>query len=447
MIAFYILIALFIAWIWVDYYRLIDIFDKNHLGYVVAVFIMGALSTLLVGPANEIFIEPFGWGMKQEFWNDLLFCTFGIGMIEEVAKIVPFLIVHRFLRSHLREPIDYMVFIAISALGFSAMENVMYFTSYGSHLIDTRSILCSVGHMFFTSIFAYGFILLTFNERYKNPFFLLLTLLLASLAHGLYDFFLMEESIPFGYLITIVYFFFCIQIFATILNNALNNSSYFTYKKAIDIDRIAKRILMYYGIVFLAQFVLITADYGLGQGLVSLLKTIFMPGIIVAVCAARLSRFRLIAGRWNPIKIELPFYLFGKSDRLQEGITPFNLRIKGASFNEIYLAKHFQENVLIVPVSTRNTTIGGARWAYLEKKIHLKNDEAYYITRLYHSEQGGTFDTVLLKPKVSGITRTKKNNPLVGLMDVIQVRDAKTGNLKKKYRFQEWVYLRADVKN
>jgi hypothetical protein len=111
------------------------------------------------------------------------------------------------------------------------------------------------------------------------------------------------------------------------------------------------------------------------------------------------------------------------------------------------LAKHFQENVLIVPDSTRNTTIGGARWAYLEKKIHLKNDEAYYITRLYHSEQGGTFDTVLLKPKVSGITRTKKNNPLVGLMDVIQVRDAKTGNLKKKYRFQEWVYLRADVKN
>lgn len=447
MIAFYILIALFIAWIWVDYYRLIDIFDKNHLGYVVAVFVMGAMSTLIVGPANEIFIDPLNWEMKQEFWNDLLYCIFGIGMIEEVAKIIPFLIVHRFLRSHLREPIDYMVFIAISALGFSAMENVMYFSSWGSHLIDTRSILCSVGHMFFTSIFAYGFILLNFNARYRNPFLLLLTLLLASIAHGLYDFFLMEESIPFGYLITIVYFFFCIQIFATILNNALNNSSYFTYKKAIDIDRVAKRILMYYGIVFLAQFVLISLEEGVGIGMVNLLKTVFMPGVIVAVCAIRLSRFRLIAGRWNPIKFELPFYLFGKSDTLNEGFTPFNIRIKGASYNEVYMAQHFQENVLLVPVSSSRSYIGGARWAYLEKKIHLKNDEAYYITRLYHAEVAGTFDTVLLKPKTAGITRTKKNNPLVGLMEVTQVRDPKSGNLKKKYRFREWVYLRADVKN
>ncbi|MBU2018789.1 MAG: PrsW family intramembrane metalloprotease, partial [Bacteroidetes bacterium] len=203
MTVFYILIALFIAWIWVDYYRLIDIFDRNHLGYVIAVFFMGAASTLLVGPANELFVTPFGFDLNGHFVNDFLYCTFGIGMIEEVSKIVPFLIVHKFLRSHLREPIDYITFVAISALGFSAAENVQYFTSYGSYLIDTRSILCSVGHMFFTSIFAYGFILLTFHPKYKNPLLLLFTLLLASLAHGLYDFFLMYDGIPFGYLITI----------------------------------------------------------------------------------------------------------------------------------------------------------------------------------------------------------------------------------------------------
>jgi RsiW-degrading membrane proteinase PrsW (M82 family) len=441
MTIFYILIALFIAWIWVDYYRLIDIFDRNHWGYVIAVFFMGAASTLLVGPANELFITPFGFELNGHFINDFLYCTFGIGMVEEVSKIVPFLIVHKFLRSHLREPIDYITFVAISALGFSAAENVQYFTSYGSHLIDSRSILCSVGHMFFTSIFAYGFILLTFHPKYKNPFLLVLTLLLASLSHGLYDFFLMYEGIPFGYLITIVYFFFCISIFATILNNALNNSSFFTYKKAIDIDRITKRILMYYGIVFLIQFILISYEYSFGKALFGLVKSLIMPGLIVAVCAARLSRFRLIEGRWNPVKLELPFVIFGKSDITYNGFTPFNLRIKGASFNEIYLSKHYQEYVQLIPVSSRNSFVQVPRWAYLEKKIHLKNDDSYYITRLYHDGKEGDYDTVLLKPKASGITRTKNNNPLVGLMDMTYAID-RNGKQKKKYRFREWVYLK-----
>lgn len=439
----FVLIALFIAWIWVDYFRLIDIFDRNHLGYVIAVFFMGALSTQLVGPLNAIFIEPFQWDMNGNVFNDFFYCTFGIGMVEEVSKIVPFLVLHSFLRSHLREPIDYIAFVAISALGFSAAENVMYFMRYGSYLIDTRAILCSVGHMFFTCIFAYGFILLRFNPRYRNPMLLFGTLLLASVGHGIYDFLLMFEGISYGYIWTILYFFFAISIFATILNNALNNSSYFTYKKAIDIDHIAKRLLVYYLVVFLLQFILISFEDTVGRALTNLLKTLFMPGLIVAVCAGRLSRFRLIEGRWNPIRIELPFHLFSRGDALFEGFRPFSFRIKGTSFNEIYLSKFYQEYVSIIPISSRNSMLTGPRWAYLEKKVFLKNDEAYFITRIYHSDKEGTFDTVLLKPKVSGITRTKRNNPLVGLMEVIEVpSNDLTKSWKKKYRFREWVYLK-----
>lgn len=438
MILFFVLIALFIAWIWVDYFRLIDIFDRNHLGYVIAVFFMGSATTLLVSPLHEIFISPFGWDLNGTFLNDLLYCTFGIGMIEEVVKIVPFFIVHRFLRSHLREPIDYVAFVAISALGFSAAENVLYFTNYGAQIIDSRSILCSVGHMFFTSIFAYGFILLRFHPSYKNPWILIVTLFFASMAHGLYDFFLMYKGIPFGYLITIIYFFFCISIFATILNNALNNSSYFTYKKAIDIDRITVRILQYYLIVFIVQFVLMIQTQNIGSSFLSFLYTLFFPGIIVAVCAARLSRLRLIEGRWERIKMELPLHLWGGGDR--EGVTPFNLRIKGANFNEVYLAKHYQENVKLVPVSARNSFLQHARFAFLEKKVYLQNDLSYYLTRLYDQELGGEFQTILLKPKLNGLTRTKRNEPLVGVMEV-RLEHQRDGSVKKKYKFREWAIV------
>ena len=442
MALFYILISLFIAWIWVDYYRLIDIFEKNKIWYVLVVFSLGAASTFLVLPANELFVFPFDWQLKGTFWNDLLFCTFAIGMIEEVSKIIPFLIALFFFKSQLKEPIDYISFVAISALGFSAAENVQYFMNFGSTIINTRSILCSVGHMFFTSIFAYGFVLLTFNPNFRSPFLLLLTLLLASLAHGLFDFFLMYEGIPFGNVFNIIYFFFCISIFATILNNALNNSSFFTYKKSIDIDRITKRILIYYGIVFIIQFVLVSQEVTVGTALFGLAKSLIMPGMIVAVCAARLSRLRLIQGRWNPVKLELPFVIFGRSETLYDGFTPFNLRIKGASYNEIYLSQHYQEYVQVIPYSMKNSTISSPRWAFLEKKIHLKNDDAYYISRIYHDSKEGSFDTVLLKPKANGVTRTKRNQPLVGILDVVQVQD-KTGQIKKKYRFREWVYLKA----
>jgi RsiW-degrading membrane proteinase PrsW (M82 family) len=444
MLIFFIIVALFVAWIWVDYFRLIDIFDKNGLGYVALVFFLGCASTLLVFPANDLFVTPFDWGLNGEFFNDLLYTTFGIGMIEEVAKIIPFLLFHRFFKSHLREPIDYIAFVAISALGFSAAENVLYFYRYGSGLIDTRSILCSVGHMFFTCIFAYGFVLLRFNPKYKNPFLLLGTLLLASFAHGLYDFFLMFKGMKFGYLVTILYFFFTISIFATILNNALNNSSYFTYKKSIDIDLITKRMLMYYGVVFAAQFALVTYEFSFGQAMMNLLRSLFMPGIIITVCVARLSRFRLIEGRWNPIKVELPFHIFGRSESLYEGFRPFSLRVRGTSFNEVYLSKFYQEYVNLIPISMRNTMLQAPKLAYLEKKVFLKNDEPYYITRLYHTTKEGSYDVVLLKPKTNGITRTKKDQPLVGLMEVREVPANKAGTeFKKKYKFREWVYLRA----
>ena len=47
MIILYSIIAIYIAWIWVDYFRLIDIFEKEDLKYLVVghgrnIFIKGA---------------------------------------------------------------------------------------------------------------------------------------------------------------------------------------------------------------------------------------------------------------------------------------------------------------------------------------------------------------------------------------------------------------------
>jgi RsiW-degrading membrane proteinase PrsW (M82 family) len=444
MIAFYIAIALFIAWIWVDYFRLIDIFQKNNLGYVLLVFILGGASVLIVTQVQHFILNPSGWQMDGGFLNQFAYAVFGIGLVEEVAKLTPFLLFHGLFRKHLVEPIDYIAFICVSALGFSAVENVLYFHGYGADIISSRAILCSISHMFYSAIVAYGFVLVRFHPKYKNnPAIIFICLLLAALGHGIYDFWLIYEGINFGYFVTLIFFFGTISIFAAILTNAINNSTHFTYKKVIDIDFLSKRMMTYYGIVFLAQFVLVAIESGIPTSLISILYSLFTIGLIVFVSVLRMSRFQLIEGRWNPIKFQMPFEFNSKQDAIYEGFQPFGIRVRGASFNEIYLSQYYEEYVEMHPVSPNRSKMRSAVLAYVEKKIFLKNDQAYFLLRVYENGLDGPSEECLVKPKSTGITKTKKNYPIVAKMEIIEVPDPKNfDKMKMKYRFVEWVFLK-----
>jgi RsiW-degrading membrane proteinase PrsW (M82 family) len=440
MIVAYILIALFVAWIWVDYFRLIDIFEKNNLLYVTLVFVLGACSVGLVLLIQYYFLYPSGWDLNGEMFNDFMFSVFGIGLVEEIAKITPFLLFHGIFRKKLNEPIDYLTFICVSALGFSAAENVMYYQMHGSHIIISRSILCSISHMFDTAILAYGFILLRFHPKFKNPLYIFGFLLMAALAHGIYDFWLLNQKMPFGYLITLVFYFYTISIFATILNNALNNSPHFSYKKAINTDLLAKRMFLYYGVVFFLQFVIVTFETDLRAGLYNLLYSFLFSGTIVAISVLRLSRFTLIEGRWNKIKFELPFHLFAGSSVKKDEFRPFGLQIKGSSHNEAYLAEWLEEYVYLISMDKANSQ---AQLAYIEKKIHLKDDQVHYIVKAFQHDQYGPFQSILIKPKEGRGSHTRGKIPIVAKMSVIETPHPYQPNeTRKKYRFEEWVYVK-----
>ena len=226
MIILYSIIAIYIAWIWVDYYRLIDIYEMESLKYFILTFLLGCSSVLLVIGLNR-YLNDSSFQLNGDFINDFVYCVFKIGVIEEFAKTVPFIIIYFLFKNQFNEPIDYLVFICISALGFSAAENIKYFYNHGPYIINSRAILSTVGHMFDTSLVAYGII----RYRYRNTPIteILLYFFLAALSHGFYDFWLIYDGVSsFGWLITILYFLITISVFAVILNNALNNSTFFT---------------------------------------------------------------------------------------------------------------------------------------------------------------------------------------------------------------------------
>jgi RsiW-degrading membrane proteinase PrsW (M82 family) len=437
MIFIYIIIAIFISWIWIDYFRLIDIYNPEKIKYILLVFFLGCTSVLLVLGAQIYILDFVPFELNGSYINDFVYCVFRIGLLEELAKSAPLLIIFYFYKHEIDEPIDFLAFFSFSALGFAASENVLYFLDNGGALITPRAILSTVGHMFDTSLIAYGFILNRYKYKQRNIFVILQFILLAALSHGFYDFWLINEEVSkWGWFVTVLYFMFTISIFATILNNSLNNSSHFTYKKAIDADAVLYKILKYYGVLFLVQIIVLTFQDNFIYALSVFKFSLFTVGFIIAITVERLSKFKLIEGKWNELKFEIPFLL-------ENG----KLRIKGDTRNEVLINMHYEDYFLLHPVSQNNTYIGTPRLAYLEKKVFLKNDDAFYLIKCFTTNENGAYEYLLLYPKTTQATLINDKYPIVSILELQQMEDLNNVELTKNhFPFIEFAFLKPQTK-
>ncbi len=377
--------------------------------------------------------------MSGEFFNDFLYCTFKIGLPEESAKIFAFLIFTKVVKKQINEPIDYLAYICTTALGFSAIENVMYFYKHGPGIITGRAILSTVGHMFDTSLIAYGIIRHKYYYKGKGTPIIILFFFLAALSHGFYDFWILYEGTKaWGGLITILYFLVTISIFAVILNNALNHSSFFSYKRVIDSYKVANRLLTYYGVVFFIQFIFLAYSISIPHAIGHFISSLYVTGFIVLVSCIRLSRFKLIKDRWHKIKIELPFgYTVGDPYGMNKSQRSF--RIKGDSYNESFINTYYEEYFALHPLTNKTTYLQKMRLGFIEKKVFLKNDDTYYVTKIFITDENGTHKKILLKPKTSDVTMVNQKHPIVAVLEVNAEVDIENINADTaKFRFREW---------
>jgi RsiW-degrading membrane proteinase PrsW (M82 family) len=430
------LIALYIAWIWVDYFRLIDVFEKDKLWMYILTFIMGGFTVILplaLAPYTDSIFQLSG-----DLIDDLLFAFLKVGFVEELAKIIPFLFLLLAFKKQLDEPMDYIIFISISALGFSAVENVFYFTRSGPTIIQYRSILTSVGHMFDTSLFAYGII--QYQFRGKPAYWILLGFLMAVFSHGFYDFWLFNEhSEPGSWLVSIFFFMLSISLYATILNNALNLSPYFTYAKTVDAYKVSFHLLKRFGILFIIVFVLngFTHDWGIAQ--IHLLSGIFSAGFLIAITAIRLSRFKLIKNHWQPLYLELPFY-FGTA-KFSDGSSRVRLFIRGESYNESAINTYFEKPFDLVSMSAKKWK--KIRPARIIKKFYLRNEELFYIVEVENDQNQK--ENYLMKPKIGGQEFAYDKYPIASLIRINPQSRVKK-HWSKRLIFIEWVYLKPRTK-
>ena len=186
------------ALFWAVYHYHKDRHLPEPIGNYILCFALGMLAAGL-SKAMYIGLEPIGLRFDALALADsnplglLAYALLAIGPIEELAKMVPFLLVVIRLRAF-DEPLDGIVYASFIALGYAAVENYHYLDFLTGFEVFARGFAGPVIHILFASIWAY-WITRAWLAKASTVSPALCGFLLAAGLHGLYDFMVLRYPV------------------------------------------------------------------------------------------------------------------------------------------------------------------------------------------------------------------------------------------------------------
>ncbi|HTF05040.1 MAG TPA: PrsW family glutamic-type intramembrane protease, partial [Bacteroidia bacterium] len=291
--------AILIAWLF--FLWRLTFLSKIKIRHLLVPVFIGALLAMSSWWLYAYYKHGLGFWMDGNILNDLLFCFAGIGFIEELVKLIPFLIILRFT-GIIKKPIDYLVVASACGLGFAFFENLMYIANYGLDVIHSRALTSSVSHMACSAMVAYGFVLYKF--RWPTRWWLIpLFFLFATAAHGFYDFWLLNEKVQSLGIITLFFYLSLILIYISFLNNALNQSAESEPQEAIAFNsqRLTSTLAGSLILLFAFEYLASCFVYGTAYGNASMTSAFLSGGYLVFFLSVRMSQIKVEPGVWNPI--------------------------------------------------------------------------------------------------------------------------------------------------
>ncbi len=139
--------AFLITLIWLFYLRQLDFYNREKVGFTLLAFLLGAFITFFTFPLSDFVTDTFSIEFSTStFYNLFVYSFLGIGVVEELIKLMPVLIILK-LTKEIDEPIDMIYYASISALGFAFIENLLYFRNISGSIVIGRALTSSVGHM------------------------------------------------------------------------------------------------------------------------------------------------------------------------------------------------------------------------------------------------------------------------------------------------------------
>jgi RsiW-degrading membrane proteinase PrsW (M82 family) len=289
--------AFLILLIWITYLLRVNIHRSRNITSVILIVLFSAIFVFPVWLLYDFLKYALHFELNGEIVNDALYCVFGIGVIEELVKIIPFLIVLRFTKV-IKEPIDYIMYASLAALGFSFVENFMYFQDGSLNIIHSRALTASISHMIDSSIIAYGLILAKFKYKKSPVLFFFLFFFIAAFAHGFYDFWLLNKIVSDYWIMTFLCLLIAVQVYASFINNALNNPSALNQNVKLNTSRLASDLAGALVFVFIFEYTCLSFIYGPTIGNRELISSVLTGGYMILFLSIRLSNIDVFPGDW-----------------------------------------------------------------------------------------------------------------------------------------------------
>jgi RsiW-degrading membrane proteinase PrsW (M82 family) len=300
------LAAMGVMLVWLVFLLKLDIFDPEKIQQVLLILGLGMVMSFGVFVMADIRQLLLNMG-DAAHGDNYFYWVLDVGAVEEFVKIVPLIGLMLFTK-WLDEPFDYILYASVSALGFAFIENGLYYDGIQLNIIHARAMTAVVGHMFHTSIIAYGIVLCKYRFT-KVPLWggIGIAFVIASLSHGLYDFLLgkgmyldaLDKEV---YPAFVLFFLLIILLWTHFINNSLNQSPFFDYK-----HRFRPYKLMYYLVIALTavlvfEYLTVGMHYGPTIANLSLLKASINGSFMILVLALGLSRIELKKGEWRGLR-------------------------------------------------------------------------------------------------------------------------------------------------
>ncbi len=182
--------------VWLMFYLRKDAHPESN-KMIIKVFFLGMICAFLAIFLEKgfYFLNSF---LKNHVLESILAIFLGGALVEEFLK---FLVV-RFgvlKSSELDEPLDLMLYMIISALGFASLENILVLSNYHP-ILSTAKALETMLWRFFSATFLHAlcsallgyFLILSFCYLRNRKWIILVGLIVSTALHGFYNFSIMR---------------------------------------------------------------------------------------------------------------------------------------------------------------------------------------------------------------------------------------------------------------
>ncbi len=170
-----------------------DLYEVEPHRLLIKTFFLGFLITVPM-----ILIELL---TGEIFDNILLYSLLGVALVEEGIKYVT-LLLYNYKKDDFNEPYDGIIYSVMLTMGFALVENVMYVIQGGGEVAILRMFSAIPLHATCGIIMGYflGKAKMEHENIEKNK---ILALVIPTIIHGLYNYFIFIEIITFSYIILI----------------------------------------------------------------------------------------------------------------------------------------------------------------------------------------------------------------------------------------------------